>query len=346
MKERPGFISATGVVVAAVLLLAVLAWTLARGPALFSPGPLNAEAKAATLGGVGSHAQLGGDCGACHPAPWSAQTTADRCMGCHDAVAAEITGEKGLHGGLAGGRTAPTCGGCHPEHNGPHGALTALDAATFPHDLTGFSLRSHEKTVQGAGFACADCHPKSWTPFDQALCAGCHAGIDAAFMRRHEATWGKDCLPCHDGSGRNGANFDHGATAFALTGKHAAVPCEECHADARSVEDLRGTPQDCYACHKKDDEHRGAYGKDCGQCHSAAAWDEVSFDHTVFPLDHGSEERKATCETCHPADLKSYTCYGCHEHTEAKALNEHEGRSLAELADCVRCHPGGRQSGD
>ena len=44
--------------------------------------------------------------------------------------------------------------------------------------------------------------------------------------------------------------------------------------------------------------------------------------------------------------MKSYSCYGCHEHTEGNVLDEHDGKSLTELADCIRCHPGGREAED
>jgi hypothetical protein len=223
-----------------------------------------------------------------------------------------------------------------------------LDEAAFgdAHEATGFSLASHEETARGEAFTCADCHPRGYGRYEQRVCGACHREIDAAFMDRHEATYGRDCLACHDGSGRIGADFDHGATGFPLEGRHADVPCAECHRDARSAQELQGTPPACHACHAQDDEHDGAYGRACGECHEATAWDEVTFDHSVFPLDHGSEERKAACATCHPDDVTAYSCYGCHEHTTADVLDEHEGRSLAELADCVRCHPGGREAED
>ena len=352
---RPGFVSATGIVVAVVVLLGAGAVTHLVGPGLFSPGELSAQtsadppdgtAKAERLGDVTSHAQTGDDCGACHPAPWSARTMGDACLDCHTDIATEIAAKDGLHGRLKGTQTSPTCAACHPEHNGPSGSLTALDEASFrsAHDMTGFSLKSHRETESGGSFACADCHPKDWAPFDQAICADCHAGIDAAFVKEHEAAFGRECLTCHDGTGA--ITVDHDKFAFKLTGEHAGVACNACHKDARSLQDYKDAPQDCYACHAEDDEHDGAYGRDCGACHTAAAWDEVTFDHKVFPLDHGSEERKVTCETCHPSGMDSYTCYGCHEHTEANMLARHEGRSLAELEDCVRCHEGGRTKGD
>jgi len=163
-------------------------------------------------------------------------------------------------------------------------------------------------------------------------------------MREHEDAFGKECLPCHDGSGA--VTVDHDRFAFKLTGEHAGVTCDACHEGARSLQDYQQAPQDCYACHAEDDEHDGAYGRGCGDCHSAKGWDDVTFDHEVFPLDHGSEEREPTCETCHPDGTDAYTCYGCHEHTTGNVRDEHEGRSLAELQDCVRCHPGGREAED
>ena len=72
----------------------------------------------------------------------------------------------------------------------------------------------------------------------------------------------------------------------------------------------------------------------------------MTFDHSVFPLDHGDEERVAGCTTCHPQRTTSYTCYGCHEHGRAKVLEQHEGQRLDQLKDCVRCHPGGEEADD
>ena len=229
MSDRPGFLSPTGILAAAVLVVAVIGVTLVAGPSLFSPGSLNSQAKALTLGGVASHAELAHDCGACHPAPWSSRTMADKCLACHAKFGDEIKAKAGTHGRLVGMQSAPTCRGCHPEHHGPKGALTSLDGATFPHDLTAFSLGGHEETAKGAKFACADCHPKDYaTTFDQAVCADCHAAIDAAFMTKHEATFGKDCLACHDGSGN--ASVDHTKFAFKLTG------CIKCHPGGRDAD--------------------------------------------------------------------------------------------------------------
>ena len=312
---------------------------------MFSPGSLNAQAKTQSpggqtlsLGGVSSHAALADDCTACHAVPLSAETMAGRCLGCHQDVQQEISSGTGLHGGLvAHGWSGTSCGGCHPEHRGATGALTVLDKS-FPHDMVGFSLRAHSGEV-----GCQDCHPGDLKTFDTKTCAACHEQMDQAFMTQHTATFGQECVPCHDGVDRYGQNFDHNKLAFPLTGGHAGVECGACHTDMTSVEALQNTPQDCYSCHAKDDAHAGKYGTDCGSCHTPNGWSEVTFDHSVFPLDHGSQEQVATCKTCHPDTVKTYTCLGCHAHTAANVVAQHEGAPLDQLQDCIRCHPGGRR---
>jgi hypothetical protein len=341
--KRPSYFSPVGIAAGAVLVVVVVALTVALGPVLFSPGSLNAQARTAPLGGVASHAQLGNRCGACHTAPWSSQTMADKCLGCHADVAGQVSGKTGLHGTLAAMRSAP-CGDCHPDHNGANGALTSLDESSFPHDVTGFSLSGHREKAKGGRFTCADCHPNGYAKFDQSICATCHEALDASFMTKHETAFGKDCLPCHDGSGN--AKVDHSKFPFKLTGKHASVPCNGCHGNAKSMQDFQKTPQDCYSCHAKDDEHKGSFGKDCGSCHTTNGWAGATFDHTVFPVDHGTEKQASSCQTCHPNGTSTYTCFGCHAHTQANVVGQHEGKSLSQLTDCIKCHAGGKSGGD
>lgn len=266
MLDRLGFVSATGIVWGAVALVVVVAWTLLSGEGLFSAGGLNAVSNGRSLGGVTSHAQLNGRCGACHTAFWSPVTMAGRCEVCHADVSDQIQNHTGLHGGLLGALATPTCGNCHSEHGGPNGPLTA--------------------------------------------------------------------------------NFDHNVLTFKLRGKHATVACNLCHVNAGSLQDLRNTPQDCFSCHAKNDAHAGKFGQQCGQCHTPDSWKNAKFDHTIFPVDHGSREQVATCATCHPDGVTTYTCFGCHRHTVANVQADHEGRTAAVLADCVRCHAGGRGGGD
>ena len=265
MSRRPGFFSPIGIAVAVVLVVVAVAVTLIVSPFLFSPGSLNSQAKAAPLGGITNHAQLGNHCGACHTTPWSSQTIADKCVGCHADVGSQISGKTGLHGTLAAMRSAP-CGGCHPDHNGPNGVLTSLNEASFPHSMTGFTL----------------------------------------------------------------------------TGKHATLPCGACHTGSS----FQNAPTDCNSCHAKNDTHKGAFGTQCGPCHGTSSWAGANFSHDIFPVTHGSDQQKATCQTCHPNGTTTYSCLGCHAHTQASVQSGHEGQSLAQLTDCIKCHPGGRQAGN
>jgi hypothetical protein len=267
MTTRPSVFSPTGITAAVVLVVVVIALTLLLGPVLFSPGSLNSQAKAAPLGGVASHAQLGNHCGACHTAPLSSQTMADKCMACHADIRAEISGKTGLHGSLLGTQT-PTCAGCHPDHRGPNGSLTAL-TGSFSADM-------------------------------------------------------------------------HSAFPFKLTGKHATLQCSACHASAKSLQDFQKTPQDCNSCHAKDDKHKGSFGTQCGSCHTTAGWTGASFNHDIFPVNHGTDKQASTCQTCHPSGTTTYTCFGCHQHTQANVVSGHEGQSLAALTDCIKCHAGGK----
>jgi hypothetical protein len=270
---------------------------------------------------------------------------ADRCLACHSEVATQLAGKTGVHGRMLGGLAAPTCRGCHTEHKGASGALTVLDATRFPHDLTGYSLRGHWRTAQGTEFTCQQCHGSDLAHFDQAVCASCHEQMNPAFMARHEKAFGKTCLLCHNGKGADGTNFDHNKLAFKLTGKHKTVACKQCHTDASSLKDPQKAPRECIACHAKDDNHQGSFGAQCGQCHSTDSWGGAKFDHKVFPVSHGARGQTTPCTTCHPNSTNSYSCYGCHEHTPANTQREHPKLTPAQLADCIKCHKGGRGGG-
>jgi hypothetical protein len=271
---------------------------------------------------------------------------AQECLACHTDVASQVRDRTGLHGVLVGQRTSPTCRGCHPEHRGSAAPLTDVDPRTFPHDLTGYSLAGHEATPQGAAVTCAQCHPRGLASFEQATCTGCHRRLNPAFMGTHVASFGARCLSCHDGSGRFGSDFDHSKLKFKLVGAHASVACSKCHPNMSSLAAMRATPQDCRSCHARSDVHKGAFGTQCGQCHTPVSWLNASFDHSVFPLDHGADQQRATCATCHPKGLSTYTCFGCHAHTPANIMGSHEGRSAAQLANCIECHRGGGTGGD
>jgi hypothetical protein len=337
-----------GGIAAAVALAAVLAaWGLSHG-AIFSPGELHAgDSTPRVLGSVRSHAELAGRCGACHAPPWGAGGMSARCVACHRDVGREVAARDtaSVHGVLTAG---DRCQGCHTDHAGPTGAITRVKGFDAAHGRLGFALDAHRRTSDGAPFTCAGCHEGGGFAFDDARCESCHREYQDRFVTTHVSAWGSDCRACHDGTDRfsRGA-FAHDTTAFRLDGAHVRAGCDGCHTATRTLADFRKAPVTCVGCHEKDDTHRGEMGTDCGSCHGTARWDDATFAHEAFPLDHGGEGRIA-CRTCHEdaANYKSYTCYNCHEHSRERVAAEHRGEvRRTNLDDCLACHRGGRGEG-
>jgi hypothetical protein len=119
------------------------------------------------------------------------------------------------------------------------------------------------------------------------------------------------------------------------------VTCQACHAG----QVYKGTPRTCASCHAEPASHKGTFGTDCARCHTTSTWAGATFRHT-FPLHHGRGKRESsTCATCHATanDFRTYTCYGCHKHQPAGIERKHRNLRRAELQNCVRCHPTGRE---
>ena len=388
------------------------------GGAMFSPGNLNAQPRGSVqLGGVSSHAELGGKCSACHAPPWSGETMADRCMSCHTDIRSQIDGHQTLHGRLANNKQ---CRNCHTEHKGGHAALT--DLSTFDHNCAAFALTGKHQSVdckschtnrtfKGTTATCAGCHAEPKVHMGQfgADCAKCHAtntwhttsfpaaagssgniafdhsqtafpltghhtGVDCkkchvdnkfkgtpsscvschAEPKTHLGKFGTDCKKCHATetwklasipTAGPGATFDHNLTAFKLTGKHTTVTCAQCHKDNK----FKGTSTSCVSCHVEPKVHAGSkFGTDCNKCHTTSTWTGGTlgdFKH-AFPIAHGRKNRgDSSCVTCHKGEdaYKTYTCYGCHEHTPEKMVRKH--KNGLNLDNCARCHKGSRKKG-
>jgi len=195
-------------------------------------------------------------------------------------------------------------------------------------------------------------------------CKGCHteiAGEISAARGLHSRFANKeDCAKCH--SEHNGEDFplihwlpslkgfDHSQTGYILLGKHAGIPCEQCHTASHVSASVRplirmkdpnrtflGLSQDCVACHQ--DPHRGQLGQNCLQCHNFVDWKAATkFDHnkTRFPLT--GLHAQVTCEKCHTpakpggeprfAGIPFAKCSDCH-------ADPHHG---AFPQSCETCH--------
>ncbi len=331
-SNRFGCVTASGVIAALVAVLLVAAIFLLNGGSLFSPGALSAK-NGYSRGGVTSHAELNGNCAACHTAPWEKTTMADRCLACHWEVATELQTPGALHNVLLAKDSAATCRTCHTDHKGANASITSMPSGDFPHDTLGFSLKAHPKLSNGNPFTCQDCHPQGPATFDVKTCTTCHASIDATFMTRHTTAYGSACLSCHDGKESYGKAFNHNQVAFTLTGKHASLDCGACHTGSRTIADLKATQTNCFACHQKDDTHKGAFGQNCAACHNTTDWKQATFDHatTAFPLT--GAHSLVDCTKCHVNNVFKGTptdCFACHQKDD-----HHQG---AFGQDCAACH--------
>lgn len=330
--RRLGFLT-TGRGTALLTLVAVVLVLCISGGRMFSPGELNAQSRQGVkLGGVASHTEIGGRCSACHVSPWSGGSMASRCLECHTDVRRQLDAHRPLHGMLSDGLQ---CRSCHTEHHGPHAVLTSL--AKFDHDVTEFKLTGKHQTA-----ACASCHVNNVFHGTSKTCVSCHAEPQI-----HKGRFGAGCAQCHSTSTWIGAatKFDHNLAAFKLTGKHQTVACASCHVNNI----FHGTPKTCASCHAEPPGHKerfssGRFGSDCAQCHSTSMWRGALVKHT-FPLDHHHKHMTMDCATCHTTanNYRTYTCYGCHAHEPAKMERKHARLNIANLEQCARCHPTGRE---
>ena len=331
-SNRLGCLSGTGIFAAIITALVITGYAYARGGLMYNPGPLSAQGDRA-LGGVTSHAETGGDCEACHTAPWERDSMADHCTTCHTDIAGQMEDVATVHGTLTHKDPSLGCRHCHPEHRGADAALTVMDSGEFPHDAMGFSLNGHQRTAMRESFQCADCHAGDVSTFALDTCDTCHRQMDLGYMTAHTLSFGSACLDCHNGVDRFDENFDHNVFSFKITGRHESLACVQCHINARRLLDFPVTPQDCYSCHQADEPHEGRYGFDCSQCHTADGWTPATFDHNLssFPLTGAHVD--VTCEECHGSGQfqgLSPDCAACHEEPAF-----HAGQFGT---DCAACH--------
>jgi len=280
--------------------------------------------------------RLGDDCGACHGVDsWSRVKPFDHAKtrfplaGAHARVACAV-----CHAGERYKNLPANCSSCHGQedaHNGRYGGKCETchgqakwKAARFDHaKSTKFPLAGAHATVR-----CDACHAGDlYRDKLSSACAACHKTDDP-----HKGQLGPRCEQCHnEASWRRKVAFDHDITRFPLIGKHAVLPCEECHKTTA----FKDTPRACAECHK-DGHHEGRLGPRCAECHNPAGWERWRFDHdalTKFPLTGAHEGLH--CHACHAAKgvtkaAASTACADCHMGDDA-----HQG---AFGRACEKCH--------
>ena len=242
------------------------------------------------------------ECKACHKDP-SFKNTPTTCIACHKKDDKHKT------------RFGDKCASCHTDKS--------WKTLIFDHNRdTQYPLNG--KHIQTK---CTACHTGFlYTEKLPTACISCHKKDDT-----HKTRFGDKCQSCHIEKDWKIIKFDHNRdTRYTLRGKHVQTKCTSCHTGVLYRDK---TQTACYACHSKDDKHKGQEGKKCESCHNESSWKKALFDHgqSRFPL--LGKHAKVECKKCHLSatfrDAES-TCNACH------AKDDKHKRTLG--PDCGLCH--------
>ncbi|MEW5829004.1 MAG: hypothetical protein AB1846_08965 [Chloroflexota bacterium] len=248
------------------------------------------------------------ECRDCHSAGYTPPYNQRDCANCHLSISPVAAEEHIL-------TFWTDCLACHDGLD-TYGA--AFDHGLVPFPLTGLHILT----------PCGGCHVNARNLDNLRAapqeCSACHLADDP-----HEGRFGVKCGMCHTPNGwTKSAQFDHNLADFKLVGKHEAVACEACHVNHV----YRGIPSDCVACHAQDDKHDGAFGPDCGACHTPEGW-ERAVDHSQFAFPLEGKHANLACESCHAGGVFKGTpmdCVSCH------AQDDGHAGSLG--SQCGTCH--------
>jgi len=191
-----------------------------------------------------------------------------------------------LHAGADG-----RCERCH--------STESWQDVTFAHEKTGFPLRGQHRRV-----GCQGCHREDTSRSLGRECGACHRDP-------HRGTLGPRCGACHAEESWV-SRFDaeaHRRAGFPLSGRHAFLPCEECHGDRLDRGQSRPIST-CYDCHQADylgtsrpgalDHAAAGFPRECRQCHQA--W---TFQNGFYPGHDGcfvissGPHAGIRCRDCH-----------------------------------------------
>ncbi len=273
------------------------------------------------------------------------------------------------------------CGECHGDpHRGQFAARAAGSDCSACHDVTGFKpsrfdRETHRQSAfplegKHAALHCPKCHQpegRGTVYISRKLtCSACHAdGHGGEFA---SAPHTNQCEHCHTAAGFQPSTFSserHAQTQFALTGRHASVPCEKCHkplvadvtmpvlatgkhvAPSGPPRQYHFVSRTCGACHL--DPHQTQMA--CEVCHTTERWQEVRpFDHSTTRFRIEGAHRNVKCIQCHIPSVSGSglvaevapklsgtpsQCFGCHS---AKDVHAGQFRSGMPEEDCSHCH--------
>jgi Zn finger protein HypA/HybF involved in hydrogenase expression len=174
---------------------------------------------------------------------------------------------------------------------------------------------------------CSNCHEAFKKAAQSSLCADCHKPVKqdisakTGFHGKNPLVGKSECANCHaEHKGRaykqdafSHSTFNHDLTDYKLDGKHVQTACADCHVAGKKFSAAATT---CFACHDKDQPHRGALGQKCESCHTTTDWKKIAaYDHDKTKFKLRGAHAKATCFACHVGerykDLPT-ACASCH----------------------------------
>ena len=297
------------------------------------------------------------DCTPCHstsawqPSTFNHAATTFPLTGAHVPLACAQCHHNGQYSGLASQcydcHSADYAAGDNPNHTAAgfsHACQTCHSTtnwnAAFDHTATGFALSGAHTSV-----SCRACHTGGAYSATPTACFDCHqTDFQGAGSPSHTANqFPHDCRECHSLGGWLPSTFNHGATAFPLTGAHIATSCIQCHSGGQYT----NLAASCWSCHEADyrasdnpDHETAAFPHSCTDCHGTQAWTPATFNHdlTLFPL--RGAHTGVSCQACHPGGQYSGTstaCFSCHQ-ADFTAVTDpnHVAGNFSHL--CQNCH--------
>ncbi len=252
---------------------------------------------------VGGHAGL--DCADCHKggAVGQFQGLSTQCYSCHQKTFQQATNPNHVSSSFP-----VQCEQCH--------TINSWLGAKFDHlRVTGFALTGMHATLE-----CTACHVGGKYQGTPAACIGCHLPDYQKASNPNHLALGlpQSCQQCHNTSAWQPANFNHDSVGFPLTGGHAKLQCEQCHANGN----FNLTSTACVSCHLKDYQgtsnpnHVSAgFPQQCEVCHSTANWTSATFNHAATGWPLTGAHANVQCTQCHTNgnyNLTSTACVNCH----------------------------------
>lgn len=304
------------------------------------------------------HGKIRFECSACHSTD-SWKMKKDAAFN-HKVTGFPLTGKHEMlqcvscHAELKFTKQSSDCLSCHTNVHKTELGTNCLRCHTTQSWKISDIVQKHQRTRfpllgRHASLNCQTCHPHAaQKQYSGTLteCIGCHRNdvAEAKTPNHIAAGFSTDCVQCHLITAfRWGTGFDHGRTAFPLTGAHKTTVCSNCHKN----QVFKTTPAQCVACHQTQfssttnpNHVAGNFPTQCQTCHSQTAWRPATFSHsnTRFPL--LGAHQATVCTQCHVNNQYQglpTACVGCHLRNFNSTTNPNHVASNYPT-QCQSCH--------